>query len=70
MNLALVCPRGKRGSASVLDGTAAMTARVPSAVRGIFAIAAIVKLQASAMTADISNTWLLRWKHSRQYRRV
>jgi alcohol dehydrogenase/propanol-preferring alcohol dehydrogenase len=60
--------KGQRASA--LDGTAATTARVSSAGRGIFAIAAIGKIRGSATTADISNTWWLRWKHSRQYRRV
>jgi len=50
----------KKGQRVGVGCTAATTARVSSAVREIFVIAAIVKCQASAMTADISNIWLRR----------
>jgi hypothetical protein len=59
MKWALVFPRGRKGSESVSAGTAVMTARAASACVEIFAIAGIKKLRASAMTADISNTWWL-----------
>ena len=52
----------RKGSASASAGTAATTARVCLPARRFSQLRECESSRASAMTADTSNTWWLRWR--------
>jgi len=67
MNSVPRSPNGKRDNGWAWAGMAGRTTRASNVGVDASFTATIPKLQASAMTAGISNTWSLLWRRSRRY---